>query len=278
METKKTKLTISGKPRKNLYDKQGLTNNKNEQKFVTEKKFSKPFNKNNPGSSKFSKKPFSGKPSFPPKTGKPSFPPKTGKPSFPSKISDYERRKLAEQRATKKIKGDTKDKDNKNKFSTKKRELKLTVSRALSEDIEFRSRSLASIKRAREKELRETKNKIDDENSKNVKREISIPELITIRDLANRMAEQSSNIIKHLMGMGVTVTINHTIDSDTAEYLVKEFGHIPLKEKKAEEIVSKIKDVKSENLQNRPPIITVMGHVDHGKTSVLDVLRSTNVV
>ena len=260
METKKTKLTTSGKPRKNLYASQGLTNNKKKQKFVTEKKFSKPFNKNNPGSSKFPKKPFS------------------GKPSFPAKISDYERRKLAEQRATKKIHSDTKDKDTKNKFSTKKRELKLTVSRALSEDIEFRSRSLASIKRAREKELRETKSTSDDQNSKNVKREISIPELITIRDLANRMAEQSSNIIKHLMGMGVTVTINHTIDSDTAEYLVKEFGHIPLKEKKAEEIVSKIKEIKSENLQNRPPIITVMGHVDHGKTSVLDVLRSTNVV
>ena len=241
METKKTKLTISGKPRKNLYDKQGLTNNKNKQKFVTEKKFSKPFNKNNSGSSKFPKKPFS---------GKSPFPPKTGKPSFPSKISDYERRKLAEQRATKKIKGDAKDKDNKNKFSTKKRELKLTVSRALSEDIEFRSRSLASIRRAREKELRETKNTNNDENSKNVKREVSIPELITIRDLANRMAEQSSSIIKHLMGMGVTVTINHTIDSDTAEYLIKEFGHIPLKEKKAEEIVSKIKEIKSENLQN----------------------------
>ncbi len=269
METKKTKLTISGKPRKNLYDSQGLTNNKKKQKFVTEKKISKPFNKSNPESQKFHKKPFS---------GKPSFAPKSGKSPFPSKISDYERRKLAEQRATKKIKGDSKDKDGKNKFSTKKRELKLTVSRALSEDIEFRSRSLASIKRAREKELRETKNTNDDENSKNVKREVSIPELITIRDLANRMAEQSSSIIKHLMGMGVTVTINHTIDADTAEYLVKEFGHIPLKEKKAEEMVSKIKEIKSENLQNRPPIITVMGHVDHGKTSVLDVLRSTNVV
>ena len=83
METKKTKLTISGKPRKKLYDKQGLTNNNNKQKFVTEKKFSKPFNKKNPGSSKFPKNPFS---------GKPPFPPKTGKPSFPSKISDYERR------------------------------------------------------------------------------------------------------------------------------------------------------------------------------------------
>ena len=269
METKKTKLTISGKPRKNLYDNKGLTNNKNKQKFVTEKKFSKPVSKSSSGSSKFPKKPY---------FGKPSFSSKTGKPPFPSKISDYERRKLAEQRATKKIKGDAKDKDSKNKFSTKKRELKLTVSRALSEDIEFRSRSLASIKRAREKELRETKNTNDDQNSKNVKREVSIPELITIRDLANRMAEQSSSIIKHLMGMGVTVTINHTIDSDTAEYLVKEFGHTPLKEKKAEEIASKVKEIKSENLQNRPPIITVMGHVDHGKTSVLDVLRSTNVV
>ena len=116
METKKTKLTISGKPRKNLYDSQGLTNNKKKQKFVTEKRFSKPFNKNNPGSSKSPKKPFS---------GKPSFPPKPGKSSFPSKISDYERRKLAEQRATKKIKSDNKDKDSKNKFSTKKENLNL---------------------------------------------------------------------------------------------------------------------------------------------------------
>ena len=93
---------------------------------------------------------------------------------------------------------------------------------------------------------------------------MKIPEVITIRELANRMAEQSGNIIKHLLGMGVTATINHSIDSDTAEYLVKEFGHNPIKEQKAEEIIKKAKNLKSENLKSRPPIVTVMGHVDHG--------------
>ena len=176
MEKQKKKLTISGKP------KRTFTSSNNFDK----KKFAKPINKI-PGNFK---KVFKPKPQ-------------------PLKLSDYERRKLAEQKATKGIRGDNsqKDKENKSKFSTKKRETKLTVSRALSEDLEFKSRSLASIKRAREKELRVSKNKINDETGANIKRDINIPEFITIRDLANRMAEQSSNIIKHLMGMGVAVTI-----------------------------------------------------------------------
>ena len=255
MEKQKKKLTISGKPKKNFVSQQNFENRK---KITSnDKKFSKPINKfpNN------FKKPFKPKP-------------------IASKLSDYERRKLAEQKAMKGIRGENnqKDKENKSKFSTKKRETKLTVSRALSEDLEFKSRSLASIKRAREKELRVSKSQINDDTNSNIKRDINIPEFITIRDLANRMAEQSSNIIKHLMGMGVAVTINHTIDSDTAEYLVKEFGHNPIREKKADEIIKNIKDAKSENLRNRPPIITVMGHVDHGKTSLLDVIRSANIV
>ena len=113
---------------------------------------------------------------------------------------------------------------------------------------------------------------------KPVKRDVSIPEIITIRELANRMSEQSSNLIKHLLTMGVKATINHAIDKDIAEYLVKEFGHNPIKEEKAEDIIKKIKEVKNKNLKPRAPIVTVMGHVDHGKTSVIDVLRKANVV
>ena len=255
MEKTKKKLTISRNLKKKDLNLKNFNNKKNNQIF--EKKFTKPIG-NHP--SNFKKK-FKTK-------------------SISPKLSDYEKRKIAEQKAMKGIRNDnnSKEKDSKSKFSTKKRETKLTVSRALSEDLEFKSRSLASIKRAREKELRASKDKMLDEMNANIKRDINIPEFITIRDLANRMAEQSSNIIKHLMGMGVTVTINHTIDSDTAEYLVKEFGHNPLREKKTEEIIKNIKDTKSENLKSRPPIITVMGHVDHGKTSVLDVIRSTNIV
>ena len=207
----------------------------------------------------------------------------TSKQSFNNKLpplaNDFERRKLAEQRATKRLKGDNEGKDKKNlKNGTKKRELKLTVSRALSDEIEAKERSLASVKRARQKEIKNSNKTEAQENSKPIKRNINIPETITVRELANRMAEQSSNVIKYLFGMGVTVTINQSLAADTAEFLVKEFGHNPIREEKAEEIIQKIKASRAENLKNRPPIVTVMGHVDHGKTSVLDVLRSTNVV
>ena len=271
---KKTKLTISGAAKKSIKNieiaktksKNSVVIDKSKNKFVKKtnlSKFSSSGSKTKFASS-FSNKGSSFKPSFPSKA-----------PNF---TNDFEKRKLAEQRATKRLKSETDGKDKKLKIGTKKRELKLTVSRALSDEIEARERSLASVRRAREKENKNLNKEQKNENLKPIKRDIHIPEAITVRELANRMAEQSSNVIKFLFGMGVTVTINQTLASDTAEYLVKEFGHNPIREEKAEEIIKKIKAARSENLKNRPPIITVMGHVDHGKTSVLDVLRSANVV
>ena len=268
MENKKTKLTISGNPKKSF---KNFDASKNQGKTVViEKKISRSTNKGN-----FNKQ-FGFRTSSNFKRGTSLNPNQAAKNS--TSTSDFERRKLAEQRATKRLKGENETKDKKTKLGSKKRELKLTVSRALSDEIETRERSLASVKRARQKELKNINKDENKENLKPIKRDINIPEAITVRELANRMAEQSSNVIKFLFGMGVTVTINQTLAADTAEYLVKEFGHNPIREEKAEEIIKKIKESRSENLKNRPPIVTVMGHVDHGKTSVLDVLRSTNVV
>ena len=255
MENKKTKLTISGKSKKPIRNFDSIKPHGSKSISITK------------NTNKFAKK---------------------GTSSRPDRIilatkkqvtfNDFEKRKLAEQRATKRLKDEGNLKDKKLKLGTKKREVKLTVSRALSDEIEARERSLASVKRAREKENKNLNKENRKEDLKPVKRDINIPEAITVRELANRMAEQSSNVIKYLFGMGVTVTINQTLAADTAEFLVKEFGHNPIREEKAEEIIEKIKSSRSENLKNRPPIVTVMGHVDHGKTSLLDVLRSANVV
>ncbi len=270
MENKKTKLTISGRSKKTFKD---INNQKNQGKktVIINRQSIKSAGKSNYAmasgykiSSNNIKKVSNFKTSF-----------KINNSNLG--ISDFEKRKLAEQRATKRFKNED-DKDKKSKLGDKKRDIKLTVSRALSDEIETRERSLASVKRARQKELKNVNKEDSKENQKPIKRNINIPEAITVRELANKMAEQSSNVIKHLFGMGVTVTINQTLAADTAEYLVKEFGHNPIREEKAEEIIKKIKDSRTENLKNRAPIITVMGHVDHGKTSVLDVLRSADVV
>ncbi len=271
MGNKKTKLTLSGIAKKSIENIE-LAKTQGKNSVVIEKKANKFVGRggfNRSGGSK-SKSSISQDEKYKSRT--------TFTPKPISTTNDYEKRKLAEQRATRRLKGESGDKDKKSKTGFKKRELKLTVSRALSDQIESRSRSLASLKRAKLKENRTLTKEEIKENLKPIKRDVNIPEAITVRELANRMAEQSSNVIKHLFGMGVTVTINQTLAADTAEYLVKEFGHNPIRETKAEEIIQKIKEIKSENLKNRPPIITVMGHVDHGKTSVLDVLRSANVV
>ena len=199
---------------------------------------------------------------------------------------NFEIRKIAEERATKRFKNlkedilvSKKGSLGKNKGSSSRREHKLTVAKALDDNaMEGRERSLASVRRAR---LKEKKNQ-DTENkkieTKKIVHEVNIPNKITIQELSNRMAMLASGIIKHLLGMGVVATINHTIDADTAEYLVKEFGNIPIREKKPDLNTQQLDSKKGENLKLRAPIVTVMGHVDHGKTSLLDSLRKTNVV
>jgi len=158
----------------------------------------------------------------------------------------------------------------------RRREGKLTISAALDDsDRAQRGRSLAAVKRARERE-RLKHAQIAQEK---VVREVIIPETISVQELANRMAERSANVIKCLMRNGILATINQVIDADTAELVATEFGHSIKRVADADvEIGLGGETDDASNLQSRPPVVTVMGHVDHGKTSLLDALRSTDVV
>ena len=151
---------------------------------------------------------------------------------------------------------------------------KLTVTRALDDEAGERMRSLASVRRARERE----RLRMLHEEAPKVVREVVIPETITIQELANRMAERAADVIKSLMRMGVMATINQVIDADTAELIVTEFGHRLRRVAESDvEIGLRGEADEPDNLAPRAPVVTVMGHVDHGKTSLLDALRETDV-
>ena len=192
-------------------------------------------------------------------------------------------RKFVEQQATKNFikkedKSNTKTKLKLKDPLTLKRDFKLTVSRAMNvEEVEIKQRSLASVKRAR---LKDKKSDNYDEKKETTKviRDVNLPEQITIQELSNRMAERSADVIKFLFNMKVVATINHIIDKDTAEYIVKEFGHTPIIESAPDLEVRKKKNQLEGKIAKRPPVVTIMGHVDHGKTSLLDSLRNTSVV
>ena len=158
----------------------------------------------------------------------------------------------------------------------RRRSGKLTLTQALS-DGGGRQRSMAAIRRKQEREKR----KLLDSNQEREKvvRDVQVPETIVVQELANRMAERVSDVVKSLMTNGMMVTQNQSIDADTAELIVQEFGHkiVRVSDADVEDVIVAIKDDPA-SLESRAPVITVMGHVDHGKTSLLDVIRKANVV
>ncbi|MBX2833526.1 MAG: translation initiation factor IF-2 [Micavibrio sp.] len=155
---------------------------------------------------------------------------------------------------------------------------RITVTQALNKDYDRdRGMSLAAQKRAREKARLAAQG--PQEPAKKVVRDVVVPETITVADLANRMAEPGGEVIKTLMKLGVMATINQSIDADTAELVIEEFGHKIKRVTDADVEVGLVGiEDKAEDLITRPPVVTIMGHVDHGKTSLLDALRKTNVV
>ena len=157
---------------------------------------------------------------------------------------------------------------------------KLTVNRALrGEDGAARARSLAALKRAREKEKRAQRSGRPSEPREKQIRSVIVPEAITVQELAKRMGEKGADLVKSLFKMGSMVTVNQTIDQDTAELLVEEFGHNIQRVSEADVEIDTQADVDpEETLKPRAPVVTIMGHVDHGKTSLLDALRGTDVV
>ncbi|PZQ98065.1 MAG: translation initiation factor IF-2 [Cereibacter sphaeroides] len=153
---------------------------------------------------------------------------------------------------------------------------KLTLNEALAGE-GGRTRSLAAIKRKQEK-ARQKAMGFSAKPEKMV-RDVQLPETIVVQELANRMAERAADVVKSLMKMGMMVTMNQTIDADTAELVIEEFGHraVRVSDADVEQVIDQVRDTDAD-LQPRPPIVTIMGHVDHGKTSLLDAIRKTSVV
>ncbi len=159
----------------------------------------------------------------------------------------------------------------------RRRSGKLTINQALRGSEGGRQRSMAAIKRAQQRDRRKAMG--EPVERERVVRDVQIPEAITVQELSNRMAERVAAVVKALMNNGIMATQNQTIDADTAELIVEEFGHkvVRVSDADVEDAIDTVDDAAAD-LKPRPPVITIMGHVDHGKTSLLDAIRKTNVV
>lgn len=163
----------------------------------------------------------------------------------------------------------------------RRRSGKLTISAALEGDDQIeRGRSIAALRRAQEKERRkQMQQQKTAMPSEKISREVIVPESITVQELSNRMAERSGNVVKSLMKLGIMATINEVIDADTAELVAQEFGHTIKRVSEDDVLEGLSTGTDDDGAQvERPPVVTIMGHVDHGKTSLLDALRQADVV
>jgi translation initiation factor IF-2 len=150
----------------------------------------------------------------------------------------------------------------------------------ISEGDDDRVRSLAAYRRAQQKEKERRAKLMGGGERDQIKREVIIPESITVQELSNRMAVRVADIIKFMMRQGQMMKQSDELDADTAELIATDFGHTVKRvaESDVEEGLAAISSIRTRTLQPRPPVVTIMGHVDHGKTSLLDALRQTDVV
>ena len=154
---------------------------------------------------------------------------------------------------------------------------KLTLNQALSGGEGGRQKSLAAMKRKQERARQKAMGGAQEREK--VVRDVQLPEAITVSELANRMAERVADVVKALMQNGIMATQNQSIDADTAELIIEEFGHrvTRVSDADVEDVIDSVED-QEDDLEPRPPVITIMGHVDHGKTSLLDAIRDAKVV